>query len=60
MEQQDKIYKASGKFWAVDPLPSGHTDIFRCSCCRYVVTLPYMQRQCNYKFCPYCGALMED
>ena len=36
------------------------TDVFSCSNCNVSVRLLHKKVKCSYKYCPYCGAKMEE
>ena len=36
------------------------TNIFSCSNCNVSVRLLHKKVKCSYKYCPYCGAKMEE
>ena len=37
----------------------GYADCFKCSCCENYVHVYCWQKQCDYDFCPNCGADMR-
>ena len=37
----------------------GYTDQFECSCCRTYVYVSFVTKECDYNYCPNCGAIMD-
>lgn len=37
----------------------GYADCFKCSCCENYVHVYCWQKQCDYDYCPHCGARMD-
>ena len=49
-----------GKWIAQYVSTRGLTDVFSCSNCNVSVRLLHKKVKCSYKYCPYCGAKMEE
>ena len=58
-----KLYHVSvvhGKWIAQYVSTRELTDVFSCSNCNVSVRLLHKKVKCSYKYCPYCGANMEE
>ena len=58
-----KLYHVSvvhGKWIAQYVSTRELTDVFSCSNCNVSVRLLHKKVKCSYKYCPYCGAKMEE
>ena len=48
-----------GKWTARRPESRGYTEEFLCSVCDRIVYMPYMAKECDYEYCPNCGAKID-
>ena len=49
-----------GKWIKILPEKRGYTEFYRCSNCLCNVHIGYYSKNCDYDYCPYCGAAMEE
>ena len=49
-----------GEWIPVDPDSRGYTDEFDCSNCGGTVHLGYYSKVCDYTYCPWCAAVMDE
>lgn len=49
-----------GKWIPVDPGPRGYTATFVCSNCGEKVWLGTLRKSCDYIYCPWCAATMDE
>ena len=47
------------KWIKVDPESRGYAEIYQCSNCLTNVQLSYWDKECDYGYCPNCGADMR-
>ena len=47
-----------GKWINLNPEKRGYAEFFRCSNCLSNVQLSYWNKECEYDYCPNCGAQM--
>ena len=48
-----------GRWEAWMPDKNGETREFICTGCRFMVEMSWKQKECDYEWCPYCGAKMD-
>lgn len=48
-----------GKWIKINPEARGYAEFFRCSVCLSNVQLSYWDKECEYEYCPNCGADMR-
>ena len=48
-----------GRWLPHKPDCRGYTAGFACSCCRVIVYTDYSMKECEYDYCPNCGAIMD-
>lgn len=48
-----------GKWIKINPETRGYAEFYRCSVCLYNIQLPYWDNECDFDYCPNCGARME-
>ena len=51
--------RKKGKWKAYKPDCRGYTAGFICSCCGIVTYTDYSMKECDFNFCPNCGAKMD-
>ena len=49
-----------GRWKAHKPDCRGYTAGFICSCCGDIVYTDYRMKECEYNYCPNCGAKMDS
>lgn len=49
-----------GKWIKINPESRGYAEFFRCSNCLSNVQLSYWGKECEYDYCPNCGADMRE
>lgn len=57
---EDVVPVVHGKWIAQYVSTRELTDVFSCSNCNVSVRLLHKKVKCSYKYCPYCGAKMEE
>ena len=55
----DAVEVVHGRWKAHKPDCLGHADSFVCSHCRDIVYTDYSMKECEYNYCPNCGAKMD-
>ena len=45
--------------WIANKDERGYTDTFACSVCDSIVQYAYQVKECDYEYCPHCGARMD-
>lgn len=53
-----KNTRPQGKWINLNPEKRGYAEFFRCSNCLSNVQLSYWSKECEYDYCPNCGAQM--
>lgn len=48
-----------GSWKGLKPDNRGYTEKFQCSECKCITTLYLYQQECDYEYCPNCGAKMD-
>lgn len=55
----DVVEVRHGRWEAWMPDENGETREFICTGCRSMVEMSWKQKECDYEWCPYCGAKMD-
>ena len=55
----DVVEVRHGRWEAWMPDKNGETREFICTGCRFMVEMSWKQKECDYEWCPYCGAKMD-
>ena len=48
-----------GEWIATNKDERGYADTFACSVCDSIVQYAYQVKECDYEYCPHCGARMD-
>lgn len=56
----ESVDTAHGSWESIDADEEGFASDYKCSVCKREIGLSYCDINCDYKYCPYCGAMMED
>lgn len=54
------LERPHGKWIKINPESRGYAEFFRCSNCLSNVQLSYWGKECEYDYCPNCGADMRE
>ena len=60
MPEEDVVPVVHGKWLPQFVSTRDLTNIFSCSNCNVSVRLLHKKVKCSYKYCPHCGAKMEE
>ena len=59
MPTVDAVEVVHGRWKAHKPDCRGYTASFICSCCEDTIYTDYCMKECEYNYCPNCGAKMD-
>ena len=55
-----KNERQKGEWLKINPEARGYAEFFRCSNCLTNVQLSYWDKECDFAYCPNCGADMRE
>ena len=60
IENDDSMPVVHGHWRSIDADERDYAIEFECSVCQRDIELSYYDTDCDYDFCPHCGARMDD
>ena len=52
--------RGTTSFLPIEPDCRGYTDLYECENCKRYIRIGEFARECDYEYCPYCGAAAPD